>query len=228
MTAKTWSAAEVRAVARQFMDGRRTRDGARGEYFRALIETAQAELDGKADQAAQRVVLKAVHRRFYKVVWETIATDEILAKDEVPRSRFGKERNRRLNFARSSHGTIAKWLRAPEHDLMKLDAKRTSKSQLEHASVGLSRKHALTPERIKMRARKLTDGLVGFAKQVAKEDKEAGVAVLREAMDHILKQLAANASVTTDPKIAARENRPLRVGGNLFVPAESRRSRLAA
>ncbi|MDE2097017.1 MAG: hypothetical protein KGL39_07210 [Patescibacteria group bacterium] len=50
MTHKAWTAREIRALARQTVDGRQQIATARGAYLRALIETAQAELNGKADQ----------------------------------------------------------------------------------------------------------------------------------------------------------------------------------
>src|SRR6185437_4599426 len=103
MNTKTWTPADIRKLACQYADGKKTAVTARGQYFRALVETSQMELDGTADQAAQRTAVRAVHRRFYAIVEEAIASDEVLLEAGIPRKRIGKERNRRTNFARSSH-----------------------------------------------------------------------------------------------------------------------------
>src|SRR6185437_16897014 len=108
-------------------------------------------------------------KRFYEIVADSIASDEILLESGVPRKRVALERNRRTNFARSAYGTIRRWLRAQGHDLMKLDAGKTTKSQLLQEAPP-TRKHALTPQRVQLRANKLIDGLVAFTRQVAKAD----------------------------------------------------------
>lgn len=192
MTVKAWTASEIRALARRTVDGRQAIVTARGEYLRALVETAQADLGGKADQTAQLSALKLVHRRFYPVVQEATTTPDIApAKHMLPaeRRRRSLERNRRTNFARSAYGTIRRWLRAAGNDLMRLDAQRVTKSQLLNEAPP-TRKHALTSERIQTRAGKLTGQLVMFAKAVAKADQAQAVEVLREAIDRLRKQLA--------------------------------------
>lgn len=226
MTAKAWSAGEIRAIARQTVDGRKAISTARGAYFRALVETAQAELGGKADQSAQLAAVKAVHRRFYPVVQESIATDELIAKDGFPRKKIALERNRRMNFARSAYGTIRAWLRAEGHDLMKLDSQKVTKSQLLSESPP-SRKHALTQERINVRAKKLTDGIVGFARQIAKADQAQGAHVANMAIEALVKFLVGDVSVTRDAHVAANESRPLAAAGKLFWPTEIRARKVA-
>jgi hypothetical protein len=222
MTAKTWTPGQIRDLARETVDGRKAIATARGAYFRALIETAQAEIGGKADQAAQRAAVKAVHRRFYSIVNDAIATDAILLADGVARKDLGSARNRRTNFARSSFGTISRWLRVPGHDLMKLDSQKSTKSQIEKAiPPGVIRKHALTKERVQAKAKKLLDGLVGFVRQVAKTDQEQARTILQEASDQLLKQWMDDSAVTTSAKIAAEEQRPLRVGKTIFVPTDA-------
>ncbi len=226
MNAKRWTPAEVRAIARETLDGRQKMVTARGAYFHALVETTQAELGGRAGQAAQLAAVRSVHRKFYPVVQEAIASDDVLAQDGVSRKRIALERNRRTNFCRSAYGTIRRWLRADGHDLMKLDAKTVTKSQLLQDAPP-TRKHALTPERVRARAKKLTDGLLGFATQVAQFDQDEAAQVLRVAMDRLFKELAAHARATTNPKAAAEEKRPLRIGRSVFVPVEAPRTRAA-
>lgn len=189
MTAKTWTTGEIRALARRTVEGKNAVITARGAYFRALVETAQAELIGK-DQRAQLAAVKAAHNRFYPVVEETIATDEILLKDGIPQKRVAFERNRRLNFARSAYGAIRRWLRAEGHDLMKLDPEKVTKSQMLKEAPP-TRKHALTPDRVHRKAGKLVEGLVGFSRQVAKADQTEAVNVLKEAIERLQKQLSA-------------------------------------
>lgn len=216
---KAWTAGEIRALARQTIDGRKTMTTARGAYFKAVIETAQADLGGKADREAQLAAVKAVHRRFYPVVQEAIATDEVILKDGFPRKNVALERNRRLNFARSAYGTIRRWLRAEGNDLMKIDPVKVTKSQL-LSEAPPTRKHALTKQRIQARARKLTEGLLGFTRQIAKIDQEQAASVANEAIEALVKLLAATASVTRDAQVAADEQRPLVVAGTVFWPTD--------
>lgn len=191
MTAKVWSAGEIRALARRTVKGRQAITTARGAYFRALLETAQVELGaGVTSQSAQLTALKTVHRRFYLLVREAIATDKIILQSGIARKGVGLERNRRLNFARSAYGTIKRWLRAAGHDLMKLDSVKVTKSQL-LSEAPPTRKHALTPQRVQKRAGKLVENLLGFTRQIAKVDHAQAVAILNEAMDCLAKQLAA-------------------------------------
>src|SRR5579859_2247751 len=130
MNAKVWNAGEIRKIARQTIEGREVVATARGTYLRALVETAQAELGGSAGQDAQLTALRAVHRRFYPIVRDAIATDELILAAGFAKKKVAIERNRRLNFARSAYGTIRRWLRSPSHDLIKLDATKVTKSQL--------------------------------------------------------------------------------------------------
>lgn len=222
MTLKTWTPAEVRAIARQTVEGRKAIAVGRGSYFRALVETTQVELGGKADQAGQLAALKAVHKRFYPIVQEATTTEDIAVSPRAApaeRKRRALERNRRTNFARSAYGTIRRWLRAPDHDLMKLDAAKTTKSQLRDDAPP-TRKHALTPERVQARAGKLIEGLVAYTRQVAKTDQAQATIVLRAAMDRLFKQLTAGVQATTDASVSVHESRPLRVGRAVFMPAE--------
>lgn len=228
MTHKAWTASEIRALARQTVDGRKQIATARGAYLRALIETAQAELAGKADQEAQLAAVKSVHRKFYPVVQDATTTPDIEASDKLPRQerrRRALERNRRANFARSAYGTIRRWLRAEGHDIMKLDAQTVTKSQLLQEAPP-TRKHALTRERVQARAKKPTAALLGFTRQIAKIDQEQAVAVANEAIDALVKLLASQAKVTTDAKVAIEEQRPLRMGKNVvwLTPTATRKT----
>ena len=194
MTAKTWTTSEIRALARQTVDGKKAIATARGAYFRALIETTQAELGtGKSDQAAQLSALKSVHRKFYPVVQEATLTDDIAPNSKLAapeRKRRANERNKRTNFARTAYGTVRRWLRSPTHDLMKLDAKTTTKSQL-LKDAPPTRPHALTAERIQRKVHKLVGGVSDFARQVAKADQTAAISVLKDAIERLQKQLGA-------------------------------------
>lgn len=219
MTAKAWKAGEIRDLARKTVDGKNTTIKARGAYFRALLETAQAELGGPVGQSSQRAAIKAAHRRFYPIVQEAIATDEVILADGFVRKDVALERNRRLNFARSSYGTIQRWLRASGHDLMKLDTTKVSKSQLEKEAPS-ARPHQVTPERVQARASKLVDGLVEFTQQVAKTDRVLAAGLIRDAMDRLFKQMATGTHATTDAHVAVQEGRMLRVGRTLFQPTK--------
>lgn len=222
MTSKAWTVGDIRTLARQTVDGRQQIATARGAYFRALVETAQTELAGKSSQEAQLAAVKHVHRRFYPVVQEATTTPDIAVSVKSPlaeRKRRALERNRRTNFARSAYATIRRWLRAPGHDLMKLDSEKVTKSQL-LSEAPPTRKHALTSARIQARAGKLIGGLVGFARQIAKADQAQAAVVVNEAIEQLVKLLASTASMTTDARVAANEQRPLKVAGRVFWPTE--------
>lgn len=222
MTSKAWTTGEIRTLARQTVEGRQQQLAARGAYFRALIETAQADLGGKAGREGQHTAVRAVHRRFYPIVQESIATDAIIAAAGFARKDIALERNRRLNFARSSHGTIQRWLRVESHDLMKLDAQKVTKSQLANEAPP-TRKQALTPKRVKARAGRLIDEFLGYTRQIAKADQDQANAVAQDALDQLIKliaRLGIEKKTTTNANVAAQEMRPLRVGSMVFWPTE--------
>lgn len=218
---KQWSITEIRQLARQTVEGRYQISTARGAYFRALVETAQADLGGKAGQEGQLAAVRAVHRKFYPIVQEATTTPDIEHSPKSPpaeRKRRALERNRRTNFARSAYGTIRRWLRANGNDLMKLDAQKVTKSQLLNEAPP-TRPHTWTPKRVKARSRNLIDGLLVFTRQVAKEDQEQAKGVVNDAIEQLIKltaRLGAERKVTTDARVAAEESRPLRVGGKTF------------
>lgn len=220
MAIKMWSLDEIRELARQTVDGKKAVTTARGAYFRALVESAQVELRGKGpvSQAEQVAAVKKVHRRFYPAVEEAvnydIKKDRKNSKDE--RDRRTLERNRRTNFARTAYGAIKKWLRAPDHDLLKLDPQQVTKSQLLDEAPP-SRQHTMTPKRIQARGGRLIDQLVRFAKQIAKGDEKQAAKIVEEAMQELVKFTTAHIQATTDVRVAAREGTPLRLGKKVFI-----------
>lgn len=224
MNSKSWTVSEIRTLARETVDGRQKTIAARGAYFRALVETAQADLGGKAGQEGQLAAVRAVHKKFYPIVLEAVTTPDIAKSDKAPkpeRIRRGLERNRRSNFARSAYGTIRRWLRAEGHDLMKLDPEKVTKSQLLNEAPP-TRKHALTKERVNKRANKLISGLLVFTRSIAKVDQEQAASVANEAIEQLVKLLASTAKGTKDAKVAAQEQRPLHLGGTVFWPTDVR------
>ena len=218
MTSKTWTATDIRSLARQTVDGRNQLNTARGAYLRALIETAQAALDSSADHAAQLAALKAAHKRFYPIVREAIATDEIIMAAGFARKDVALERNRRTNFARSSFTAIKRWMRDPDHDLMALPAAKTSKSKLE-SDAPPAKPHAMTRTRAQKKAAKLIGDLLGFTKLLGKIDEAQAREVLNQAIVRLTQQMTLG-KITTDASVATAEGRPLRVGKSVFVPAE--------
>lgn len=215
---KAWTESDIRALAKRVIDGKEKLIEARGEYLRALIATAQIALGGKAGQPGQRAAIKAAHDRFYPEVKKAIATDAILIEAGFARKDIGLERNRRLNFARSAYGTIRRWLRAEGHDLMKLDPDKVTKSQLLNDAPP-TRPHALTPKRIKAGAAKRVEALLSYTRQIAKADQEQANAVAQDALNQLIKfisRLGVERKTTTDARVAAKEMRPLRVGGDTF------------
>lgn len=219
---KTWSASDIRALARQTVDGRRAITTARGEYLKALVGTAQAEIgDNKLDQAGQRKVVSDVNQRFQEIVTEAIATDEILLAAGISKKGVALERNRRLGFVRTNLHTVRRWLRAPGHDLMKLDATKVSKPQL-LSDAPPANKHALTRRRAQAKADKQIAGLLVFLKQLAKSDQAHASAIAAEAVKRFAKLLTADGEATTDIKQAVKESRPYRMGGDVYWLAEGR------
>jgi len=223
MSAKTWTTSDIRKLAKRTVDGRTAIATSRGEYFRALIETTQADLkNGGPDQTAavQLAALKAVHRRFYPVVQEATTTKDIEHAERLSKAesrRRSLERNRRTNFARSAYGTIRRWLRAPGHDLLKLNAQGVTKSQL-LTEAPPTRKHALTPERVQAKADRLIGGIVGFAEQVAKSDRAQAANLVHEIVQRLY-QKVLGLQPTKNASVATNEGRPLIVGRKVFLPA---------
>lgn len=167
---KTWSADRIRALARETVDGRRALNNARGEYLKALVGTAQAEIgDAKLDQAAQRSAVSSVSQRFQEYVMEAIATDEILAAAGIARKDIADERNRRLNFVRTNLHAVRRWLRAPGHDLMKLDAAKVTKQQLLRDAPPAN-KHVLTRKRVQSKYDTQIKKLLDFLKATREYD----------------------------------------------------------
>lgn len=208
---KAWTVGEIRTLARQTVDGRHQIATARGAYFRALVETTQAELGCKSGQDGQLAAVRAVHRKFYPVVQEATTTEDIAHSPKsapAERKRRALERNRRTNFARSAYGTIRRWLRAEGNDLMKLDSQKVTKSQL-LSEAPPTRKHALTSKRIKARAGKLTDSLLGFARQIAKSDPEQAAVIAAAAIAQLSRLVPATSSGKkhwpTDTQVLRRE-----------------------
>lgn len=167
---KTWSANDIRALARQTVDGRRAIHIARGEYLKALVGTTQAEIgDAKLDQQAQRRAVSDVSQRFQDIVENAIATDEILVAAGIARKDIAHERNRRMNFVRTNLHTVRRWLRAEGHDLMKLDAMKVTKAQL-LADAPPANRHALTRKRVQAKYDKQIASLLKLIKETVKED----------------------------------------------------------
>lgn len=199
---KTWSASDIRALARQTVEGRKAVTAARGEYLKALVGTAQLEIgDNKLDQTEQRKIVSDVNQRFQAIVTEAIATDEILLAAGIARKGVALERNRRLGFVRTNLHTVRRWLRAPGHDLLKLDPAKVSKAQL-LAEAPPANKHALTRRRVQAKADKQVASLLVFLKALAKTDqRHAG---------EIAADLAHRLSGLLQPKDARSTIRELR------------------
>lgn len=215
---KQWTDAEIRTLAKQTVDGRHQFLNARGEFLHAIVGTAQAELGGKSGKDGQLAALRAVYHRFKGIVEKTIASDEVLIEDGFARKEIGLERNRRMNFTRSSYGTIKRWLRADGHDLMKLDSNKVSKSQLERESPP-PKKHTLNSKRINARAKKHLGDLLSFTREVAKDNQPQAIVVVEKALEQLIMlntEMRAERKTTTDATTAARESRPLRISGKIF------------
>lgn len=187
---KVWTVGEIRTLARQTVEGRQQTLSARGAYFKAIVQTAQAEIKPRTTPGEQRTAVRIVHRRFYPEIQKAIATDEIIAAAGFAKKDVALERNRRLNFARSAHGTIQRWLRAEGHDLTKLDPEKVTKTQLQR-ELPPTRKHALTPERVHARAGRLIGGLVTYTKELAKVDAKQAAMVITQAISQLEKLLGA-------------------------------------
>lgn len=197
---KTWSANDIRALARQTVDGRRAVHAARGEYLKALVGTAQVEIgDTKLDQLAQRKVVREVNRKFQKIVKEAIATDDIIMLAGIPRKGVAAERNRRMNFCRTNLGAIRRWLNAPGHDLMKLDAAKVTKSSL-LASAPPAKKHALTRKRVQAKYDTQIKKLLDFLKETRDYDPNLAADLAARAAHWFAKYAGAAMKEEVTPK----------------------------
>lgn len=203
---KTWSANDIRALARQTVEGRRAVSTARGEYLKALIGTAQLEIgDAKLDQAAQRRAVSEVSQRFQELVISAIATDEILSAAGIAKKDIADERNRRINFVRTNLHAVRRWLRASGHDLMKLDVNKVTKSEL-LADSPPANKHALTRRRVQAKAEKQIVTLLKFLKEIAKADQAHAGAIATDLAHRLMTQVGT----TLEPRPARAMRREFR------------------
>lgn len=198
---------DIRAIARQTVDGRAVFSRAKNAYLKALAATAQAELEKAADPEAQRRCVNAVHKRFKAVVIETIATDEILAAAGFPRKEIARERNRRTNFVRTAHGALRRWLRVQGHDLAKLDAGRLTKKQLEEEAPS-PKPQAYNSKRARARVEISAARFLTNTRRLVQNEPQFANAVIGSAMRHLVEQLESAAGA--DPRMLAAAAKFLR------------------
>lgn len=215
---------DIRDIASGFLDALSNADGSRRSYLRALIGTTQHELGitprtrpGKPQKlddetlAKHLAVLEAVHERFYKIVFQTTA-EKIPPGPNKP-----KEVNRRTNYARTSMFAIRTWIRAG-NDISTLVPAKVTKGML---AVQKKRRRPST-SRLATRAERQTAQLLRTVKILASTDREAAVSELEALMRKLAAQITElGARPTRDPREAAAEGRPLRVGSTVFLPARA-------
>lgn len=220
------SVEDIRKLARENLNSQLSLASTRKRYFELLLGTTTAQIKAAGDDDAKKPpdVLKAVHKEFYAAVLEIVATPELA---DVPRlsteerKRRAKERNQKSNYARSAFGTIRKWMKAPRHDITALNPAAVKESQLRKETPNVARK--ISAKRTSRRVNTLVKGILKETRLLLNANPEEARAILGEVANKVTQELfTGDVTATTQPDIATKESRPLRLGKNLFWPTAAR------
>lgn len=217
---------DIRNLAGGVIDALSSANDNRLHYLRALIGTTQHELGAPSRHRTVKgtkirdedvlnshiEALEAVHAKFYGIVMKT--TKEKLAGITSEGGKKGDEVNKRTNYARTAFSRANRWVRAG-NDITSLVAAKVIRTALE---VDGGKRRKPSPSRLATRATRQTKQLLETLRTLAAADHDAAMAGL-EALMKKLVALELNGPATRDPKIAVSDNRPLRVGGTMFIPA---------
>lgn len=178
------SDADIRQLATESLQARSTLDKTRSTYLRVLIGTAQEEIRKAAAPAGdqQLSIARQVHRRFFRVIEETVMTKDIKPADRA------HERQRRTGFARSASSTVNGWLKVEGHDLLTIQAAKASKMQMAREAAPRN-PHMPTEERTMAKVHRYVEGLMAAVRPFAQLDDNAGRA--RELLEEAVQTLTA-------------------------------------
>lgn len=215
---------DIVTIGTRLMDGLELADTSRMSYLRSVIGTAQHDLDitpraskGKATKLEPAEIerqlngVNAVHDRFYAVLLKTIG-------ERVPKGKdHAAEVNRLTNFARTAVYAIRQWVKAGR-DLGRVIPDTASKRTL--AVEGPKRQRRVSTIVLRKRVERQNKEFLTAVLALAETDKAAAIGELKMVIGQLSQQLSelGHMRATTDPKIAADEHRPLRVGKALYVP----------
>lgn len=203
--------------ARELFAADRAAAGLSSIYHKMLLADTCAELGveprlrsaaGRGKLNAETIethvaALNTVHGRFYETFLAELA--DVSAE----------ERNSRTGFARSSKSEVLGYIKAGK-DITALAPARVSKGKLR----AQHRPRAATAKSVERKARGLADRIAKVGAELAETDKPAAIAALYAAIATLSDALTGiGNAATTDPKIALRDHRPLRVPGvSVFQP----------
>lgn len=218
--------ADIAKLTRDYLNAVSTAAGSRITYLRALVETTIREIGatprtspprGRQTKmtpettASQLAALQATHERFYAIVIK-VASEDLPAKDQAA------ELNRRTNFARTALYSARLWVRAG-NDLTVLVVQNLTKAALAVKTTP----RAASARQLRGRVERRSKAVMAAILALEDTDKAAAMAELNTLMGQLASRLISleGGSATTDPKIAAAEHRPLRVGTTVFTPTET-------
>lgn len=216
--------ADISSLTGEILSAQFTLDSGPRRYLRAVVATTIHELDApqrvrsgkvekidEAEQTRQLAALEKVLGRFYPIIVKA-------ASENLPAGKArALELNRRTNWARTAASAVRGWIKA-KHDLRTIAAARVSKAML----TVTPQARAPSPGRVRSRVERTSKALVADVMELATVDKAAAIAELQLLMGQLAGQLEElGVTATKDPKAAAAEHRPLRVGKSVFFPTET-------
>lgn len=194
-------------------------DAVRGVYLKALVDGVQrAAKPGKRAGSYIVELLDQVHDRFYTAVLKGVVTKDTMDDPTAPqeeRTARSLERNRRSAFARTAKNAVGNFLKAGG-DLFTLDAAKVTKTELvAFASSMRSRVNQQPGQKVKLASERLEESL----RELADNDKDAGIQTLQEAMARLANLLAElGVESTTRTMVAVRDHKMLRLPEGTFWP----------
>lgn len=223
--------ADIKALAAARLGAAGTVENTGTSYLRALVATTISELGSEPrvnaskrapklkaeDRAKQLAALQGVHERFYAIVTEVCSEGLPSGKAKA------LELNRRTNYARTAYRAARNWIRA-SNDLTAVPPAKVTKRALDVPAAPRKPTASRVRGRVEASAKALAEALATLAGL----DKVAAVGELETLMGQLAAQLRTlvPGSITTDPRQAAAEHRPLRAkGGALFFPVAQSEAR---
>lgn len=195
-------------------------------YLRAVVATTIHELGasiraraGKVEkindeeQTRQLAALEKVLVLFYPRIVAKMSEGLPAGKTRAV------ELNRRTNWARGAARDVRNWIRAGR-SLTTLAPVRLTKAMLAVQSSGSAR--PASPGRIKARVERESKAVVARVMELAAVDRDSAITEIRLLMGQLTGQLEElGVKATKDPRTAAQDHLPLRVGKNVFFPTET-------
>lgn len=216
--------ADIENLAGEMLTAQFTAESGPRRYLRCVVATTidalgapQRARNGKVERiddeekVRQLGALEAVLGKFYPAVVKASSADLPSGKARAI------ELNRRTNWARTQASAVRGWIRVG-HDLRTLAAAKLTKAML-HVT---PKARAPSPGRLRARVEAVSKDLVARVMELGAIDRAAAISEIELLVGQLAAQLEEfGAAPTRDPKVAAAEHRPLKVGKAVFFPTQT-------